>query len=103
MLRRWNGVHQAETRYVRPKSTVRRGAANCRRRVARTELLPAVLFQLFEHFVEVEARGLLALRKVLERGQELGDEGLRRDERERAIDDPVVVRVRGRVGALVRI
>ena len=59
--------------------------------------------QLLQHLIDGEARRLLPWRKVLEGRQELADIGLRRDQHEGVIEQPVVVGVRGDVGALVRI
>jgi len=42
-------------------------------------LAPATLFQLLHHLIEVEAGGLLSLRVLFERPEELADEVLRRD------------------------
>src|SRR5215475_866787 len=68
-----------------------------------TLLAPAALLQLLHDFIEIEAGRLLPLRVVLERRQELANEGLRGNEHERVVHDPVVVRVRGDVRALVRV
>src|SRR5262249_28137319 len=60
----------------------------------------AALLHLTEHVVEVKAGGLLALRILPERLQELPDKGLRRHQKEDVIDKPIVVRDRRDVGTL---
>src|SRR5262245_66116452 len=61
------------------------------------------LLHFLQDFVQVERGRLLPLRVLPERRQELGDVGLSGHEHERVIEDPIVVRVRGDVGPLVRI
>ena len=51
--------------------------------------------QLLHHFIHVEARRLLTLRKVPERHQELADIVLRGNKQEGVIKKPVVIGVRG--------
>src|SRR5580692_9652292 len=63
---------------------------------------PGVL-QLRQHLIDGEARCLLSRRKLLERCQKLSDQGLRRDEQEDVVHNPIVIGVRRDVGVLVRI
>ena len=58
------------------------------------------LLQPAEHIVEVEARGLLALRVLPEGGEEFPDVSLRRHQQKDVIDEPIVVGVRFDVHAL---
>ena len=62
-----------------------------------------MLLQFSEHLLEVEARRLLSLRILLERHEEITDVALGGHEQEDVIHQPVVVRVRGDVGAFVRV
>src|SRR5215510_10961363 len=66
-------------------------------------LLASGLLHLLHDLVQVEGGRLLPLRVLLERRQELGNEGLGGHEHERAVHDPVVVGVRGDVRPLVRV
>ena len=51
----------------------------------RLPLMRTTLLHLFEHLVQVEARCLLSLGVIFERGQKIGDIGLRGHERERVV------------------
>src|SRR5262245_22729062 len=57
---------------------------------ATTALLLPALAQLPHHLVEVEARGLLPRRVLLETGEPIRHVGLRRDHREHAVGRPFV-------------
>src|SRR5262245_53598366 len=62
-----------------------------------------VLLEASQHLVEVEAGGLLALRIFPEGLQEVADIRLRRHQQINVADQPIIVGVRGDVGALERI
>src|SRR5262249_5821050 len=73
--------------------------------LALPQLRPALvtrgaLLQLLENLVDAEARGFLARRVVLEGREEFGDIGLGRHHQEGVVQQPVVIGVRGDVGAL---
>ena len=51
----------------------------------------ATAHELFQHLINGEARRLLPRRELLERGQELANDLLRRHEQEDVIHDPIPV------------
>src|SRR5271167_3374814 len=59
--------------------------------------------QLRHYLIDGEASRLLPRRILLERRQELPDQGLRRNEQEDVVHDPVVIGVRRDVSMLQRI
>src|SRR4051795_12815213 len=60
-------------------------------------------FELVYDLVDRETRSLLPRRELLERGQELRDDGRGREREVHAVDHPFPVAVRRHVGALERI
>src|SRR5499427_9142035 len=61
----------------------------------------ATAHELLQHLVNGEARRLLPWRELLERGQELTNDLLRRHEQENVVHHPIPVGVRGDFGPLV--